>query len=99
MITFAEIDLVLVHPTPYTLHPVPYTLHPTPCTLHPTPCTLRPTQYTLNLIPYTLHLTPETANSGLASFSSKGSKSASEMLSSPLQLSSLELRDTKIYAP
>jgi len=42
------IQVVCLHPTPYTLHPSPYTLHPTSYTLHSTPCTLHPTPYHLD---------------------------------------------------
>ena len=67
-----SVEVLSLHPTPYTLHPAPctlhhapsikhpasYTLHPAPRTLHPAPCTLPLAPCTRYPAPGTLHPAP-----------------------------------------
>ena len=52
-----QLDVALLHATPYTLLSTPYTLHPAPYTLHPTP-------YTRNLIAQLVQLDVARARRG-----------------------------------
>ena len=79
---------ILHHPCPRTLQPTPYTPHSTPYTLHPAPYTLSPGPV-VKTESYTPREGPPRARREIVS----------DVSSSSLFLSSLELSGTKVNEP